>query len=242
MIWPLKWPLRRALRALCAARELPHSRIVYSPGVNRHANAEYPVDRVLITSQARLEYSRPSETTIRLPPSIHARPIDHTMEPALTTADDLAAKMHDVMTLDDAEIARLKCVAASGKVYDAEGQDERREAAHRLWLHYSARAEGTRLKEGQMKNEARDWSGSIFYLIRPACDRHPETCWEQYKLCSQAEEKEAERIGVLRTRVASVEFKFLRFASDGGHVQAMHVLALKLQTVDFVRETLEMTA
>lgn len=93
-----------------------------------------------------------------------------------------------------------------------------------------------------MKNEARDWSGSIFYLIRPACDRHPETCWEQYKLCSQAEEKEAERIGVLRTRVTSVEFKFLRFASDGGHVQAMHVLALKLQTVDFVRETLEMTA
>lgn len=44
------------------------------------------------------------------------------MEPALTTADDLAAKMHDVMTLDDAEIARLKCVAASGKVYDAEGR------------------------------------------------------------------------------------------------------------------------
>ena len=138
------------------------------------------------------------------------------MEPALTTADDLAAKMHDVMTLDDAEIARLKRVAASGKVYDAEGQDERREAAHRLWLHYSARPEGTRLKEGQMKNEARDWSGGIFYLIRPACDRHPETCWEQYKLCSQAEEKEAERIGVLRTRVASVEFKFLRFAEDGG--------------------------
>jgi hypothetical protein len=57
--------------------------------------------------------------------SLHTASSKEPAPPTPPTADDLAARMNDATTVE-AEIARLKRVAASGKVEEVVGQDARK--------------------------------------------------------------------------------------------------------------------
>ena len=162
------------------------------------------------------------------------------------TPDDLAA-MTNALTLDDsADIARLRRVAASGKVGEEAGKEARREAAWRLGLYYGARQCGKPIIDDYvtMRQEARDFDASLKHLMAAALDGHAEASFYLYMVTCLKEKYEAEEAGVLRTGNASKQLHWLRRAADGGHINAMMILwksILDRDHDDFIKQTLEMT-
>ena len=161
--------------------------------------------------------------------------------------DDLAA-MTNALTLDDsADIARLRCVAASGKVGEEAGKEARREAAWRLGLYYGARQCGKYIIDDYvtMRQEARDFDACLKHLMAAALDGHAEASFHLYMVTCLKEKYEAEEAGVLRTGNASKQFHWLRRAADGGHIVAIMNLADSILNdkdhSDFVKQTLKMT-
>ena len=131
--------------------------------------------------------------------------------------DDLAAMMN-ALTLDDsADIARLRRVAASGKVGEEAGKEARREAAWRLGLYYGARQCGKYIIDDYvtMRQEARDFDASLKHLMAAALDGHAEASFNLYVVTCLKEIYEAEEAGVLRTGNASKQLHWLRRAADG---------------------------
>ena len=164
------------------------------------------------------------------------------------TPDDLAA-MTNALTLDDsADIARLRRVAASGKVGEEAGKEARREAAWRLGLYYGTRQCGKYIIDDYvtMRQEARDFDASLKHLMAAALDGHAEASFHLYMVTCLKEKYEAEEAGVLRTRNASKQLHWLRRAADGGHINAMmtlwtSILLFDKDHDDFIKQTLEMT-
>ena len=159
------------------------------------------------------------------------------------TPDDLAAMTNALTLVDSAEIARLRRVAASGKVGEEAGKEARREAAWRLGLYYGALQCDDYV---MMRQEARDFDVSLKHLMAAACDGHAEASFNLYRATSLKEEYEAEEAGVLRTGNASKQFHWLRRAADGGHIHAMMILWERILLFhklhdDFIKQTLEMT-
>jgi len=164
------------------------------------------------------------------------------------TPDDLAA-MTNALTLDDsAEIARLRRVAAGGKVGEEAGKEARREAAWRLGLYYGARQCGKYIIDDYvtMRQEARDFDASLKHLMAAALDGHAEASFNLYMVTCLKEKYEAKEAGVLRTGNASKQLHWLRRAADGGHIHAMMILGRSILLFDkdhddFIKQTLEMT-
>ena len=164
------------------------------------------------------------------------------------TPDDLAA-MTNALTLDDsAEIARLRRVAAGGKVGEEAGKEARREAAWRLGLYYGARQCGKYIIDDYvtMRQDARDFDASLKHLMAAALDGHAEASFNLYTVTCLKEKYEAKEAGVLRTGNASKQLHWLRRAADGGHIHAMMILCKSILFFDkdhddFIKQTLEMT-
>ena len=167
------------------------------------------------------------------------------------TPDDLAA-MTNALTLDDsADIARLRRVAASGKVGEEAGKEARREAAWRLGLYYGTRQCGKYIIDDYvtMRQEARDFDACLKHLMAAALDGHAEASFNLYVVICLKEKYEAEEAGVLRTGNASKQLHWLRRAADGGHIHAIMTLWKSIiRNVFFdkdhdevIEQTLEMT-
>ena len=163
------------------------------------------------------------------------------------TPDDIAA-MTNALTLDDsAEIARLRRVAASGKVGEEAGKEARREAAWRLGLYYSAPQCGKYIDDYvTMRQEAQDFDASLKHLTAAALDGHAEASFNLYMVTCLKEKYEAKEAGVLRTGNASKQLHWLRRAADGGQIHAMMILWKSILLFDkdhddFIKQTLEMT-
>ena len=171
--------------------------------------------------------------------------------PIAMNSNELRNAMLDVVmaTHDPAKLARLRRVAASGKVGEEEGQEARREAAWRLWLYYSAQPDGSEhitLDYVTMRQRARDFDASLKHLVAAALDGHADASYHFSVVTGLKEKYEAEEAGVLRTGNASNQFHWLRRAADGGHIHAMidladSILNGKEDHSDFVKQTLKMT-
>jgi hypothetical protein len=147
-----------------------------------------------------------------------------------------------------AALARLRRVAASGKVGEEAGKEARREAAWRLGRqYYSARPDGTFPPNDydMMRQEARDLDAACKHLVAAALDGHVEASITLYRYGVLKEEKEAEQAGVLRTGNAWKPLHWLRRAADGGHIDAMLTLGSFMisddDRSDLVKQTLKMT-
>jgi len=162
------------------------------------------------------------------------------------TSDELEFDDASAM-LDPAALARLRRVAASGKVGEEAGKEARREAAWRLGRYYSARPDGTYPPDDydMMRQEARDLDASLKHLVAAALDGHAEASFRVSVVTALKEKYEAEEAGVLRTGNASKPFHWLRRAADGDHIDAMLTLGSIMQIdddrSDLVKQTLKMT-
>jgi hypothetical protein len=162
------------------------------------------------------------------------------------TSDELEFDDASAM-LDPAALARLRRVAASGKVGEEAGKEARREAAWRLGRYYSARPDGTYPPDDydMMRQEARDLDASLKHLVAAGLDGHAEASFRVSGVTALKEKYEAEEAGVLRTGNASKPFHWLRRAADGGHIDAMLTLGIVMliddDRSDLVKQTLKMT-
>ena len=163
------------------------------------------------------------------------------------TSDELEFDVASAM-LSPATLAKLRRVAASGKVGEEAGKEARREAAWRLGRqYYSARPDGTFPPNDydMMRQEARDLDAACKHLVAAALDGHVEASITLYRYGVLKEEKEAEQAGVLRTGNAWKPFYWLRRAADGGDIYAMLKLGMLMlrddDRSDLVKQTLKMT-
>ena len=166
----------------------------------------------------------------------------------MTSEEQLdAVRDSSIAAISPAFLARLRRVAASGKVGEEAGKEARREAAFDLSLYYSARPDGTYPLDDydMMRQEARDLDAACKLLVAAALDGHVEASLTLYRYAVLKEEKEAEQAGVLRTGNAWKQFHWLRRAADGGDIDAMIHLGAVLfrdhDLSDFVKQTLKMT-
>ena len=166
-------------------------------------------------------------------------------------SNELCNAMLDVVMLthDPAKLARLRRVAASGKVGEEAGKEARREAAWRLWRYYSTQPDGSEhdtVDYVTLRQKARDFDASLKHLVAAALDGHAEASFRVSVVTALKEKYEAEEAGVLRTGNASKQFHWLRRAADGGHIHAImdladSILSDKEDHSDFVKQTLKMT-
>ncbi len=176
--------------------------------------------------------------------------MNYSTAPIAMNSNELSNAMRDVVmaTHDPAKLARLRRVAASGKVGEDEGQEARREAAWRLGLYYSAQPAGSEhiiVDYVTLRQKARDFDASLKHLVAAALDGHAEASFRVSVVTALKEKYEAEEAGVLRTGNASKQFHWLRRAADGGHIVAIMNLADSILNdkdhSDFVKQTLKMT-
>ena len=163
------------------------------------------------------------------------------------TSDELEFDDASAM-LDPAALARLRRVAASGKVGEEAGKEARREAAWRLWRYYSTQPDGSEhdtVDYVTLRQKARDFDASLKHLVAAALDGHAEASFRVSVVTALKEKYEAEEAGVLRTGNASKPFHWLRRAADGDHIDAMLTLGSIMQIdddrSDLVKQTLKMT-
>jgi hypothetical protein len=176
--------------------------------------------------------------------------MNYSTAPIAMNSNEYSNAVRDVVmaTHDPAKLARLRRVAASGKVGEDEGQEARREAAWRLWLYYSAQPAGSEhitVDYVTLRQKARDFDASLKHLVAAALDGHAEASFRVSVVTALKEKYEAEEAGVLRTGNASKQFHWLRRAADGGHIVAIMNLADSILNdkdhSDFVKQTLKMT-
>ena len=167
---------------------------------------------------------------------------------AMTSDEQLdAVRDSSRAAISPATLAKLRRVAASGKVGEEAGKEARREAAYYLGLYYSARPDGTfpRKDYDMMRQEARDLDAACKHLVAAALDGHVEASMTLYRYGVLKEEKEAEQAGVLRTGNAWKPFYWLRRAADGGDIYAMLKLGMVIlgddDRSDLVKQTLKVT-
>jgi hypothetical protein len=176
--------------------------------------------------------------------------MNYSTAPIAMNSNEYSNAVLDVVmaTHDPAKLARLRHVAATGKVGEDEGQEARREAAWRLWLYYSAQPAGSEhitVDYVTLRQKARDFDASLKHLVAAALDGHAEASFRVSVVTALKEKYEAEEAGVLRTGNASKQFHWLRRAADGGHIVAIMNLADSILNdkdhSDFVMQTLKMT-
>ena len=176
--------------------------------------------------------------------------MNYSTAPIAMNSNEYSNAVLDVVmaTHDPAKLARLRHVAATGKVGEDEGQEARREAAWRLWLYYSAQPAGSEhitVDYVTLRQKARDFDASLKHLVAAALDGHAEASFRVSVVTALKEKYEAEEAGVLRTGNASKQFHWLRRAADGGHIVAIMNLADSILNdkdhSDFVKQTLKMT-
>ena len=155
------------------------------------------------------------------------------------TSDELEFDDASAM-LDPAALARLRRVAASGKVGEEAGKEARREAAWRLGRYYSARPDGTYPPDDydMMRQEARDLDASLKHLVAAGLDGHAEASFRVSVVTALKEKYDA-------TGNAGKPFHWVRRAADGGHIEAMLTLGIVMlkddDRSDLVKQTLKVT-
>ena len=165
------------------------------------------------------------------------------------TSDEQLDAVRDssIAAISPATLAKLRRVAASGKVGEEAGKEARREAAWRLGRYYSARPDGTYPPDDYdvMRQEARDLDASLKHLVAAALDGDAEASFRVSVVTALKEKYEAEEAGVLRTGNAGKPFHWLRRAADGGHIDAMlnlgSIMLIDDDRSDLVKQTLKMT-
>jgi hypothetical protein len=215
-----------------------------------------PRQHVVVSEENHVERRVKSHDEKLLPPHEPPRHLslcitmNYSTAPIAMNSNELSNAMRDVVmaTHDPAKLARLRRVAASGKVGEDEGQEARREAAWRLGLYYSAQPAGSEhitVDYVTLRQKARDFDASLKHLVAAALDGHAEASFRVSVVTALKEKYEAEEAGVLRTGNASKQFHWLRRAADGGHIVAIMNLADSILNdkdhSDFVKQTLKMT-
>lgn len=102
----------------------------------------------------------------------------------MTSEEQLdAVRDSSIAAISPAFLARLRRVAASGKVGEEAGKEARREAAFDLSLYYSARPDGTYPLDDydMMRQEARDLDAACKLLVAAALDGHVEASLTLYR-------------------------------------------------------------